>query len=230
MATFVLVHSPLTGPFAWEPVAAELRGRGHGVVVPRLTSPPALDGPYWGRHVAEVARAVDDAVAPGRPVVLAGHSGAGPLLPAIGTWMDARVASYVFVDAPLPANNKSRLDGFESDDEADAFRAAAVDGLLRPWTTAMLRPHIDDDATLERFAADLAPVPLAVYEEALPVPPGWPGVPCAYLQFSPEYDGAGAGAYQRGWAYLRLDGSHFHLVNAPAAVAGALSGFARSAR
>lgn len=228
MATFVLVHSPLVGPFTWEPVASVLRAHRHRAIVPRLTSPPAMEGRYWERHVAEVAAAVEGAIPASEPVVLAGHSGAGPLLPAIGAWVDARIACYVFVDAPLPENGKGRLDGFESVDEADAFRARAVDGLVPPWSADGLRPHIRHDEARERFAAELVPVPLSVYEEALPVPPGWPDAPCAYLHFSSSYDGAAAEAYRRGWAYLRIDGGHFHLLDEPAAVAGALSGFGRT--
>lgn len=228
MATFVLVHGPLTGPFVWEPVAAVLRTRGHRTVVPRLTSPPGIDGPYWERHAAEVADAVETHVARGEPIVLAGHSGAGPLLPAIGAVVDATVALYVFVDAALPSDGKSRLDGFDREDEAEAFRARAVDGLVPPWPTAALAPFIGDEEVRARFAAELEPLPLAVYEEALPVPPGWPGGRCAYLQFSAAYDAPAREAYRRGWAYLRIDGSHFHLLNAPGAVAGALSGFARA--
>ena len=230
MATFVLVHSPLAGPYTWEPVATELRAHGHRAVVPRITSPYGLRGTYWERHAGEVAAAVEATVAPGEAVALAGHSGAVPLLPAIGAWVDASVALYAFVDAPLPENGKSRLDGFEAEDEAEAFRARAVDGVLPAWSSDDLAPFIDDAEVRVRFAGELEPLPLAVYEEALPVPPGWPDAPCAYLHFSEGYDGPAAEAYRRGWAYLRLDGSHFHLLNAPAAVAGALSGLLRARR
>ncbi|HZC13754.1 MAG TPA: hypothetical protein VE270_07020, partial [Thermoleophilaceae bacterium] len=77
MSTFVLVHSPLVGPFTWSLVADDLRTRGVSVALPTL--PEARRAPYWPLHAEAVAAQVPDA---GDPVVLVGHSGACPLLPA----------------------------------------------------------------------------------------------------------------------------------------------------
>jgi hypothetical protein len=97
MSTFVLVHSPLVGPVAWSRVADELGARGVSVALPTL--PENRGAPYW-RHDAEaVAAQVADV---GEPLVLMGHSGAYPLLPAIRAAMDGTVSAYVLVDGDLP--------------------------------------------------------------------------------------------------------------------------------
>ncbi|MGH9246305.1 MAG: alpha/beta hydrolase, partial [Acidimicrobiales bacterium] len=79
MGTFVLVHSPLVGPFTWTLVADELRARGFLVTVPSL--PEERREPYWRHHAEAVAVQAERAA---RPLVVVGHSGACPLLPAIG--------------------------------------------------------------------------------------------------------------------------------------------------
>jgi pimeloyl-ACP methyl ester carboxylesterase len=85
---------------------------GISTVVPDL----ADDGrpPCWSQHRAAVVGALAR-VPLDRPVVLVGHSGAGPLLPAIAGGLRQRVAGYVFVDAGLPADGRSRLEMMESE-------------------------------------------------------------------------------------------------------------------
>ncbi len=72
--------------------------------------------------------------------------------------------------------------------------------------------------------AELQPLPLAVYEEPIPVPATWPDAPCGYVQFSPAYAGAAARARALGWPVVDLPGSHFRLLTDPVAVADALLG------
>jgi hypothetical protein len=76
---FVLVHSPLVGASSWQLVAARLRGDGSDVIVPSLAGLASAPPPRWRFAVDAVAGAVRGSAA----VVLVGHSGAGPLLPAI---------------------------------------------------------------------------------------------------------------------------------------------------
>jgi alpha-beta hydrolase superfamily lysophospholipase len=93
----VLVHSPLVGPFTWSLVAEELGARGLSVAVPTLTEDQRT--PYWHRHAQAVA---DQVAGAGSPLVLVGHSGACPLLPAIGMAIGGAVSAYVLVDGDLP--------------------------------------------------------------------------------------------------------------------------------
>jgi pimeloyl-ACP methyl ester carboxylesterase len=230
MTAFVLVHSPLVGPFTWALVGDELRRRSFQAVVPALRSDAGAGLPYWQQHVDSVVQALE-AYPSIEPPILVGHSGAGVLLPAIRQALGRAVSGYLFVDASIPRNAASRLGLFASPEEAAQFRQAAVKGLLPTWTEADLCDALPNDVLRQRFVAELRPLPLAVYEEPIPVFEGWSDAPCGYLRFT----GTGPGAYEEsvqlarreGWAYTELDGGHFHMLVDPLAVANALVGLAR---
>ena len=189
-------------------------------MTPVLTTDPAGEPPYWRQHVAQVARAVEHVG--DQPLVLVGHSGAGPLLPAVGAALERPILTYLFVDANIPCDGASRLELLGRPAEVEAFRASAREGLLPTWRDEDLREALPDPLLRRRFVAELRPLPLAVYEEALPVPEAWPDAPCGYVQLSAAYLTAGRQARQAGWAYYRLMGGHFHMLVEPAAVADAL--------
>ena len=92
----LLVHSPLVGPGTWDLVAADLSGRGWEVGVPDLTATLAAGPPYCVRQAEAIARSTS-----GRPAILIGHSGAGPLLAAAAA-VTGQVRGYLFADAGLP--------------------------------------------------------------------------------------------------------------------------------
>ena len=221
MVTFVLVHSPLVGPATWRAVGDCLGAEGYAAVVPELRSPPDLDGAYHERHVSTVLGAVNED-SKDAELVLVAHSGAGPLLPLIGAALRPRVRAYVFVDAGLPAPGKSRLEAFDHEEEARAFRANAVDGIVSLWPEAVLEPLIPDDSLRAEFIADAQPMALRVYEEQLPEVPGWPEAPCAYLRFSDAYVHQYADAMRLGWAVRQWQAGHFHMLVDPERVARTL--------
>jgi hypothetical protein len=222
MAAFVLVHSPLVGPFTWQPVAVELRQQGYQAIVPTLSNSSVLGSSYWQQHAKAVAQAVE-ALPLDDALILVGHSGAGMLLPSIREALGYPVAGYIFVDANLPRHGLSRLDHFPHED-AEQFRRTAIDDFLPVWTEAALLPLIPDDTMRKQFISELRPMPLAVYEEPIPVFSGWPDAPCGYLSFSDTgaYDEAIQTVKQEGWAYAELAGKHFHMLVEPDVVAGAL--------
>lgn len=223
MATFLLVHSPLVGAETWRPVADELQRMGHVAVVPSLFRATDATLPYWKQHVNAVA-----SERMSEPPILVGHSGAGPLLPAVAQALRCKIAGYVFADCDLPRDGASRFDLFDSAEDVAQFRAAAEGGVLPIlWTADELSQAIPNRAVRERFAAELHPLPLAVYEEALPVFSDFPDAPCAYLHFSPAYDVPARIARARGWLYLRLDGGHFEPLVAPVQVSALLDFAAR---
>jgi pimeloyl-ACP methyl ester carboxylesterase len=221
VAAFLLVHSPLGAPYTWEPVARELTELGARCAVPTLTLEPDDDGHYWPTHVDELVAAAEQFES---SVVLVAHSGAGPLLPEVAARMGDGAAGVVFVDAGLPSPGMSRLKAFGDDDEAKSFRARAVDGMVPPFPDDLLAKLIEDEAEFAAYIASQRPMPLAIYEEALPTT-DLPPLPAAYLQFSAAYDRVAAEARSRGWRYRQLKGSHFHLLDHPREVALTLLGW-----
>jgi RimJ/RimL family protein N-acetyltransferase len=209
VAAFVLVHSPLLGPRSWARVAPLLSA----AEVPDLRWLVASTPPSWGALRERAARFPAGAV-------VVGHAGAGALLPLIGAACGA--SALVFVDAVVPASNAS----FAIDGE---FRSLldelAADGTLAPWpewwgpdTLRELVPHDTD-----RHELDDAPrVPLAFYDEPVPVPDGWDTMPCGYVRLSDAYDQAATDARRRGWPVVRRAGTHLDPLTQPAEVARAV--------
>ncbi len=104
---YVLVPGFWLGAWAWDAVTDRLRARGHrvtAVTLPGLESADAdrsrLTRDDLVEHVAGLVRtAADD----GLPVVLAGHSGAGPIVDSVVGRVPDLVSRVVYVDSgPLP--------------------------------------------------------------------------------------------------------------------------------
>jgi hypothetical protein len=231
-AAFALIHSPLVGPLSWAPVAAELRRRGVTAVVPALDDDGGGRTPFWQQHAEAASRALRAEPA-ASPLVLAGHSGAGPLLPAIRERLDRPAAGYLFVDAGIPRDGASRLDllARELPEAAEPLRAHLAGGGRFPeWTDEDLQEVIPDRALRRGVLAELRPRPLTFWEEPIPAFPGWPDAPCGYLRLSPAYAVPAAEAQERGWACRTLDGGHFHMLVDPVSVAGALLALAAALR
>src|SRR5437762_1429093 len=96
MPIFVLVHSPLVGPFTWALVADVLKKRGIEVAVPVLRNDQyehRTGIPYWKQHALVVKNALASYPLD-RSLILVGHSGAGPLLPVFAAWPDTP-CSYI---------------------------------------------------------------------------------------------------------------------------------------
>src|SRR5690349_10831841 len=171
--------------------------------------------------VGVFADVLDDASVSG-PIVLAGHSGAGPLLPAFADALEEAVTGLIFVDAGLPTPGRSWRDlapaGLYTQ-LRDRFR----DGLLPHW------PHwfspdplgVVADPLLREEIADEAPeVPLAFLKEARP-DVEWSG-PSGYLALSEAYTSELESARSLGWPTVALDSHHLAPATDPEPVAEAM--------
>ena len=216
----VLVHSPLVGHASWAAVAADLAGHGYEVDVPDLTGTVAAGPPYVAPQAEAIARG-----AGGRPAVLAGHSGAGPLLAAAGALVED-VRGYIFVDAGLPAPGQAWLETLPAELAAQLREMAGADGWLPPWPRwwgeEALAELLPDPDMRRCFADDCPPLPLAMFEEVHPAAPGWPDAPGAYLRLSEAYDDEAARARDLGWPVTELDSHHLALLTGPGTVAAAV--------
>jgi hypothetical protein len=222
----VLLHSPLVGVESWGRLP-EVLGRGgvEAVVV-------AVDGddrpPFAERYVRGAVEGVLAEPDQPEPLVLVGHSGAGPLLGVVGAGLRAAgrpCAGYLFCDAGLPQDGASRLELLAAEDEAmaEAFRAELERGGRFPeWGDAELAPLVPDPVARAALIGSLRPRGLAFFTEPLPPSPGWPDAPCGFLRLSAAYDHWAEAAATRGWPTATLNAGHFHPLVDPEAVAPAL--------
>lgn len=218
---FVLVHSPLVGPLTWEPVAEHLRAQGHQVLVPHILEGEAQPALYWGQHAQAVQRALKP-MPEEQALALVGHSGAGPLLPAINMLTGHPCAAYLFVDASLPHAGMSRLAEMEQTvpELAQQLRADLQAGDRYPtWTDTDLRELIPDERLRSGLLAEMRPRGLDFFSEPLPMIEEWPDAPCGYLQLSAAYAWQGQQARLRKWPCQEIDAGHFHMLVEPARVA-----------
>jgi len=193
-------------------------------MVPSLHDAGEAGPPYWKRHADAVARALEP-VAAQHPMILVGHSGAGPLLPVISHVTGRPIVAYIFVDAGIPRDGASRLDlmAGELPEAAGPLRQRLADGERFPnWRDQDLRDNIPDVKLRQGVLAELCPQPLVYFAEPIPVFKGWPDAPCGYLKFTSSYDVPAAQAQKEGWEYLGIEGGHFHMLVEPSVVAGAL--------
>ncbi|MEU8249524.1 alpha/beta hydrolase [Nonomuraea sp. NPDC048916] len=225
-ATFVLVHSLSVGPSTWEPVARALERRGHAAVVPDLTGVAGGGPPYWPR-VVEAVRAA----APETPIVLAGHSNAGLLLPVIREGLGERVVSCLFADAHLPpASGLVRVaeEGFLPFLRELADESGVLPRWTDWWSEEDVAALLPDPATRARVIEEQPRLPLAYYTQPIPIPAGWDTVRCACLWYGPPYDTVAEEAARRGWPVLRTPGRHLHQVVDPEGVTDALLKLSRT--
>ncbi|MFF2119916.1 alpha/beta fold hydrolase [Kitasatospora sp. NPDC058184] len=110
MATFVLIHGAAADSWCWEPLAAELRGRGHEVVAPDLPCEDDTAGlaEYADAAVSAVSSSDASAVASERPagdrtgpLVVVAHSFGGFTGPLVCARLP--VDLLVMLQAQVPA-------------------------------------------------------------------------------------------------------------------------------
>jgi pimeloyl-ACP methyl ester carboxylesterase len=213
----VLVHSPLVGPFTWSLVAKALQADGFDVLVPVLTDSGKMPPPYWQQHAVSV-RQVLASIPPERPLVLVGHSGAGPLLPLLAQAARHPVKAYLFVDAGLPHPGKTQLE-----EMPEELRRLLAEGARFPnWKDEDLREVLPDGRARQQLLAEVQPRPLTFFEEVLPEVSGWPEAPGGYLLFTQGYCPYLEQAQRAGWPSRTFHAGHFHMLVDPAAVAATL--------
>lgn len=219
--TLLFVHSPVVGPATWSATADVLRGKGFRCHVPDMTGVfRAGRPPYYPKFAAVAADTLHGSGAD--PIVLVGHSAAGPLLPAIADVLSGRVRAAVFADAMLPHPGHSWFDAAPPP-LREQLRGMAHGGRLPPWHEWFPPGALDEllpDPTLRRtVTAEIPRLPLAYFEEPAPVTRNWDTLRCAYLRFGAAYYHAADNAERLGWWVARRDWDHLRMLTAPDAVA-----------
>jgi hypothetical protein len=215
-AQVALVSSPLLGPFVWSRVARKMKDAG----IPAIAATPkdsSEDRPWWERHARSVASAIGQ-TAPTAPVLLVGHSGAGPLLPAIAGFAKRPVAGYLFVDAGIPRHSERRIEAMRREDPgfADELLSNLQDGGSFPtWTMEDLEDVLPAEDDRRRLLREVRPRGLDFFSEPTPTSASWPDAPCGYVRLSAAYDVPAIEAARAGWPVRRLDGGHFQMLVDP---------------
>jgi thioesterase domain-containing protein len=220
-ATIILVHSPFLGPASLRPLADALAAHGHPAVLLDLR-PSIVSPPVHQVLLGVFADVIADAGLAG-PVVLAGHSGAGPLLPAMADTLEEPVTGLIYLDAALPTPGKSWRDTV---DPAlyTALRDRTREGLLPRWHLWFpdhpLETFIPDPALRAEIADEAPEVPIAFLKESRP-DVEWPG-PSAYLALSDAYVTELERARELGWPTAQLELTHLAPATGPEPVAEAI--------
>ena len=180
-----------------------------------IPTDPAAD-PTAASTADPTALSTDPAADSGGGVdVVVAHSGAGVLVPLVVDRLRATTA--VFVDALLPGNPTSdRFRGFLATLPVDAgFLPRWSDW----WSPEQLAELVPDPELRARIVADESRLPVAFYDQRVPVPPSWPPPRAGYLALSPAYGNELAEARRLGWPTRELAGGHLDLATRPAEVA-----------
>ena len=214
-----LVHSPLTGPSTWRPVERALRALGASALA---VDYGGVSGPDW---YEAPARRLTRALAPGSPVIVVAHSGAGGLAPSVVEALGARAAGVVFVDAILPHPGNAWVDT-ASPALVERLRRRAKDGCAPRWDLwfgeRALCVLIPDPERRAAFRADLPLTPMAYLEAVAPACDSWQALPLAYVRLSGSYDAEADTAENLGWRVWREPLSHLAVIGQPDLVAQAL--------
>ena len=220
----LLIHSPLVGLFTWSLVAQQLQTDDYDVLIPALTDSGETPPPYWQQYATSMQQSLAS-IPPERPLVLVGHSGAGPQLPVLAQATGHPVAACIFVDAGLPHPGKSQLEEMEANapEFAQALRQLLASGERFPnWKNEDLLDELPDEHDRQQMLAEMQPRSLDYFEEVLPDVPGLPEASCGYLLFSEGYHPYLKQAQRAGWLNKTIPAGHFHMLVDPASVASAL--------
>lgn len=238
MTTYVLVPGFWLGAWVWDGVADRLRAEGHEV---RAVTPLGV-----AERASTAAVSADDQVADivatmseeRRPVVLVGHSGAGPMVVAAAEQARGNVRHLVLVDTgPMP-DGMAHIDFHEPPtQEWIRDRIAAHDGWYPIPDAAWLRgsgASLDglDDDTLETMWDRAAPEPGGVVTGAATRGVNDPTLPKTLVASSLPGEqvralaAAGVPAFAEltgtEWAIRDLPTGHWPMLSEPAALAAAL--------
>jgi hypothetical protein len=223
VARFVLLHSPLLGPASWRPTAEALRALGHRAETPAWPRLAELGHDFYAGLVSALAAQLADGA---EPPVLAAHSGAGALVPALAARLPA-VAGVVFADAILPHPGRSWFDTAPPE-LGRQLRTAGEGGELPAWDAwwppGALERLVPDAALRGELLAELAALPTGYFDE--PAPDFALAAPAAYLKLSGAYEDEAEAATRMGWPVVCLPLDHLAPLTRPEAVAGALASLA----
>ncbi|MCJ0765699.1 alpha/beta fold hydrolase [Variovorax terrae] len=234
-ANFVLVHGAWHGGWCWAPVVQRLEALGHRCYAPTLSGmahraaelTPEVDADTHARDIIALVEALDL-----RRVVLALHSYAGVLGPALLARLRERLAHIAWIEAVIPPPGAAMLE-LTLPEAAQRYRASAADvgegWWMPPPDVAQFR--LADAALAAQVGARLTRQPLRSFSEPLRLPQqevfGFPGSVLVANDRTPApYARYVAQARAAGWPVREVPGGHLLMLSNPDAVTGFLADIA----
>ncbi|MFF7791029.1 alpha/beta fold hydrolase [Streptomyces sp. NPDC007991] len=221
MTNFVLVAGAWLGAWAWDEVAAELRGAGHDVHPLTLSGLAEKQGEPAGQqtHVRDI---VDEVERLGlRDVVLVGHSYAGIPVGQAAERIGDRLRRVVFVDANVPVNGESFLSGWPSDHVRRSI--AEHEGCWPPLGAPDCAGQGLTDEQIARFVGGSTPHPGTTLTEPAVLTRPLGELPATYVKCLLDGDEpmpAVAELLKRdSWELVELDTGHWPMFSQPRALA-----------
>ncbi|WOT39864.1 alpha/beta fold hydrolase [Streptomyces coeruleorubidus] len=220
MTDFVLVAGTWLGAWAWDEVAAELRGAGHDVHPLTLSGLAEKQGVPAGQqtHVRDV---VDEVERLGlRDVVLVGHSYAGIPVGQAAQRIGERLRRVVFVDANVPVDGESFLSGWPSDAVRQAI--AEHDGFWPPLGAPEYAGQGLTDEQIARIVGG-SPHPGATLTEPAVLAGPLGDLPATYVKCLLDGDEPMPAVAELvksdSWELVELDTGHWPMFSQPHALA-----------
>ncbi len=222
---WVLIPSYLLGPETWRGVGEVLDLLGHAWVSPAPARTTPRDDDHIGPWLDLIVETMPAAPAP--PVVLVGHSGAGPRLPLVADTLlglGYAVEAMILVNGRLP-------EGGVIPTERDSPMMDMLDALVRPddylppwhrWWGPMIGNMLPGDEARDRILSEAKPTPRSLFDQPIPAPAVPESIGRGYLALGELYRPALDAAVDAGYEITRLEGEHLHMVVDPALVAAAL--------
>ncbi|MFE0474237.1 alpha/beta fold hydrolase [Streptomyces sp. NPDC058947] len=225
MSDVVLVAGAWLGAWAWDEVAAALRGAGHGVHPLTLTGlAEKRDTQPSGQqtHVRDVVDEVDRLGL--RDVVLVGHSYAGIPVGQAAERIGERLRRVVFVDANVPVHGESFLSGWPSEHVRRALDAHG--GSWPPPGPRDCAGQGLTDEQIARFLGGSTPHPGVTLTEPAVLSGSLGDLPATYVKClldgeEPMPAVAGLLRSER-WERVELDTGHWPMFSQPRELARVL--------
>jgi pimeloyl-ACP methyl ester carboxylesterase len=225
MTDFVLVAGTWLGAWAWDEVAAELRGAGHdvhaltlsGLAEKRGTQPAGQQ-----THVRDIVEEVERLDL--RDVALVGHSYAGIPVGQAAERIGDRLRRVVFVDANVPEDGESFLSGWPSGHVRQAI--ADHDGYWPPLGPQDYAGQGLTDEQIARIVGGSTPHPGATLTEPAVLTRTLGDLPATYVKCLLDGDepmpAVAAALKSDSWELVELDTGHWPMFSRPRALARVL--------
>ncbi|WP_405975531.1 alpha/beta fold hydrolase [Streptomyces sp. NBC_00988] len=217
MTRFVVVAGAWLGAWAWDEVVPELRGAGHEAHALTLSGLAEKQGvpARQQTHVQDIVDEIERLDL--RDVVLVGHSYSGVPVGQAAERIGDRLARVVFVDASVPVDGESFLDGFPSD-----FIRKSLDENGGDWPPLDPADYAGQDLTDEqitRMVTDGTPHPGATLTEPAVLVRPLADLPATYVKCLLDGDELPAPADELvasgRWELVRMDTGHWPMFSRP---------------